>query len=533
MNIRIIFISIQFIFLSLNLTAQKSVNTTNFSKEDSAAINALALYPDSVRLNIFEASQYPELLVRLSMQQEKSAFAFRELLASKSREEQEELWNLSRYPELITALVKDRSVSETDKVFEGYPEEVKGLAMKHIRNNPGSLKSIDSLNKVTGQNFETLLSGYTEKTKRAYRELLSFPEVLSILNDHLDIAVMAGAEYKRNPENVIHFADSVSLAVARQNAEELSQWKDSVQKDTNNLNDLKALAGEYSSENGSSENEIKSPAVTNNVIVHYNYYPYPYWYGYPFWYPEPYWYPVPVWVDLGFYYDPFGNIIIIGMPSYRFVHWYFYHPHHWHHHPHIGHTFVSHYYGHRNSIGSNFVVVNRWVDENKKYLPRDFIRNKTNGIETMKELGQLNTVKDRSGKDLNTIQRDEYYEQNKSNFPVLKRNNELVKSGETKIETETKPVIKDRKTPNIDTRKPEQYNDRQKAQDYHREEWESTSPKVKTQPKIREMVPKEKVQPKQPITPKPPVTPRKPDIRKSIPDKLAPAKPNPQPEKRK
>ena len=93
--------------------------------------------------------------------------------------------------------------------------------------------------------------------------------------------------------------------------------------------------------------------------------------------------------------------------------------------------------------------------------------------------------------------------------------------------------IKDQKTPNIDTGKPEQYNDRQKAQDYHREEWESTSPKVKTQPKIREMVPKEKVQPKQPVTPKPPVTPRKPDIRKSIPDKLAPAKPNPQPEKRK
>ena len=61
----------------------------------------------------------------------------------------------------------------------------------------------------------------------------------------------------------------------------------------------------------------------------------------------------------------------------------------------------------------------------------------------------------------------------------------------------------------------------------------NASPKVKTQPKIREMVPKEKVQPKQPVTPKPPVTPRKPDIRKSIPDKLAPAKPNPQPEKRK
>lgn len=522
MKMRTIFISIQFIIiLSLNLYGQKSGNTTNFSKEDSAAINALALYPDSVRLNIFEASQYPELLVRLSMQQEKSASAFKELLSAKTREEQEELWNLSRYPELISALVKDRSLSETDKVFEGYPEEVKGLARKQIRNNSGSLKSMDSLNKVADVNFETLLSGYSGKTKRAYRELLSFPEVLSILNDHLDIAVMAGAEYRRNPESVIHFADSVSLAVARQNAEELSQWKDSVQNDTNNINDLKALAGEYRSESGMSENGTESPAVTNTVIVHYRYYPYPYWYGYPYWYPEPYWYPVPIWVDLGFYFDPFGNIIIIGMPSYRFVHWYFYHPHHWHHHPHIGHTFVSHYYGHRNSVGSNSVVVKRWVEENNKYLPRDFIRNKTNGIETMKELGQLNTIKDRSGKDLNAIQRDEYYEQNKSNFPVLKRNGDMVKSGETKIDTETKPIIKDQRNPHIDTKKPEQYNDRQKAQDYHREEWESTSPKVKSQPKIRETVPKEKVQPKQP------------EIRKTPSDKLPPVKSNPQPEKRK
>ena len=166
MKIRTLFISIQFItLLSLNLFAQQSGNTTNFSKEDSAAINALALYPDSVRLNIFEASQYPELLVRLSMQQEKSSFAFRELLSAKTREEQEELWNLSRYPELISALLKDRSASETDKVFDGYPEDVKGLARKHIRSNPGSLKSIDSLNKVTDQNFETLLSGYSGKTK--------------------------------------------------------------------------------------------------------------------------------------------------------------------------------------------------------------------------------------------------------------------------------------------------------------------------------------------------------------------------------
>lgn len=512
----------------MNLIAQKSGNTTNFSKEDSAAINALSLYPDSIRLNIFEACQYPELLVRLSMQQEKTSSAFRQILSAKSRSEQEELWNLSRYPELISALVKDkRSLAETDKIVEGYPDEVKGYARTQISSNPGILKSIDSLNKVSNENFEVILSGYPDKAKIAFRELLLFPEVLSILNEHLDIAVMAGAEYKRNPENVIHFADSVSLVVARQNAEELSQWKDSVLNDTNNVNDLRQLAGEYNAENESSGEEVRSNVATKTVIIQHTYYPYPYWYGYPYWYSEPYWYPVPLWVDLGFYFDSFGHIIIIGMPSYRFVHWYFYHPHHWHHHPHIGHTFVSHYYGYRRSITSNTVVVNTWVNNNDKYIPRDFIKNKTLGIETMKEIGQLNTIKDPSGKDLNANQRDEYYEKNRPSFPVLNKNNENVKSGETRIDIEKKPVLKDEKDRTIDTKKPEPYNDIQKAQDYHRGEWDRTSPRVKQPPNSKEIVPKEKVQPKIPAPSK------RPEIQKSPSEKLPPVKSNPQPEKRK
>lgn len=520
----ILLFSLSFTMFAQNTSAPK------FSAEDSSAINALSLYPDSIRLNIFEACQYPEILVRLAMNKEKSAASFKEIISTTDRKAQEELWNLCRYPELISALaVSEKSESEIDRITERYPSEIRQYANKYGRNNRTLLKRIDSLNTETNRSFETLLEGYPEKTVRAYRELLFFPEVLSILNDHLDIAVMAGAGYKRNPERVIHFADSVSLAAARQNAEELSQWKDSVMKDTNNINDLKVLAKEFSTENKSNEDELRSPSSTTTVILQYAYYPYPYWYGYPYWYPEPYWYPVPLWMDLGFYYDPFGHIVFIGMPSYRFVHWYFYHPHHWHHHPYIGHTFVSHYYGHRQSPGSNSAVVHKWVEDNDKFIPRDFIKNRSNGIETMRELGQLNTIKDPKGNSLNNIQREEYYEKNRSEYPGLHKNTDVVKTGETRIEINKNPV-RDRETENkTDTKKTETYDKIQKAQDYHREEWDRASPRTKPPVRMNETFPKEKVQPKMTVPPK-----RK-EIPKSPSPDLPPVKSNPQtkPDKRK
>src|SRR5579863_8453491 len=71
---------------------------TPWTKEDSAAINALALYPDSVRVEIFTACEYPAIIVNVASLQKNSSSAFADLVNSYDKTKQEDIWNMSRYP---------------------------------------------------------------------------------------------------------------------------------------------------------------------------------------------------------------------------------------------------------------------------------------------------------------------------------------------------------------------------------------------------------------------------------------------------
>ncbi|HTB31315.1 MAG TPA: hypothetical protein VK808_04765, partial [Bacteroidia bacterium] len=81
--------------------AQQVSSHTPWTKEDSAAINALALYPDSVRREIFTACEYPAIIVNIASLQKNSSTAFADLVSGYSQTKQEDVWNLSRYPNLI------------------------------------------------------------------------------------------------------------------------------------------------------------------------------------------------------------------------------------------------------------------------------------------------------------------------------------------------------------------------------------------------------------------------------------------------
>ncbi|HTA27511.1 MAG TPA: hypothetical protein VK809_06975, partial [Bacteroidia bacterium] len=62
--------------------AQQVTSHTPWTKEDSAAINALALYPDSVRREIFTACEYPAVIVNIASLQKNSSAAFSDMLSS-------------------------------------------------------------------------------------------------------------------------------------------------------------------------------------------------------------------------------------------------------------------------------------------------------------------------------------------------------------------------------------------------------------------------------------------------------------------
>jgi hypothetical protein len=95
-------------FFSVAAYAQQQPVSTHvpWTKQDSAAINALVLYPDSVRMMIFEACEYPAVIVNIAQLQKNSSSDFQDLVNSYSKQEQEDIWNLSRYPDLISKLAQ-------------------------------------------------------------------------------------------------------------------------------------------------------------------------------------------------------------------------------------------------------------------------------------------------------------------------------------------------------------------------------------------------------------------------------------------
>ncbi|MDH3651462.1 MAG: hypothetical protein OEQ53_17400, partial [Saprospiraceae bacterium] len=74
-------------------------------EEERESIEALVLYPGETRVAILEVSVYPELLVRVSAIQEASKDRFAGILSNLNREDQETIWDLTRYPGLVKMLV--------------------------------------------------------------------------------------------------------------------------------------------------------------------------------------------------------------------------------------------------------------------------------------------------------------------------------------------------------------------------------------------------------------------------------------------
>ncbi|HYV91656.1 MAG TPA: hypothetical protein VE978_07735 [Chitinophagales bacterium] len=223
----------------------------NLSSEDSAAVNALVLYADSIRLSIFEACKYPEVIVRIAVLQKNTSQNFTDLISNYSRKEQEDLWNLTRYPGLIDALVTGgkKSKEEINVILRNYPDEIHDVALSYGRNYFDALQRMDQLYKGSDHAFEEILRSYPSSAQDAFHDLVDLPEVLSILNDHMQMTVLVGDMLKRNPQHVIRMADSLNLVVAQQNAEEVADWKKTIEDNPDAQKDLQGAALDYAQQN--------------------------------------------------------------------------------------------------------------------------------------------------------------------------------------------------------------------------------------------------------------------------------------------
>jgi hypothetical protein len=393
-------------------------------QDDQKAVDAIAMYPADIRRDIFTAAESPEILVRLNAMQKQTKDRFATLVSPYSRDEQEKIYNLSRYPALIHDLVarQPRNENEMEALLATYPAEVHRTAREEWATNARLIATIDKENNYSQNDLENILHGYSQETANAYRDLVRYPEVLNTLYDNMQLTVVIGDVYRRDPQYVTYKTDSLNQMLTAQNQQATADWTQSMNENPQAQEEYIQASQEYAQENGYSPDEYQAP-LNPNVNV-YPSYSYNWWFGYPAWYPYAYWDPYPYWADWGYYYGPRRQVIFFGMPSHYFMEWYFYHPEHHSHYPELSNHYYNYYYGHRNARNWNSVSrgVDEWRGRNRDVVNEEWDKDSKGRVQKFKEYGQAESSRITYNKSnrQHPLDRSSFIQQNQTRFPSLK-----------------------------------------------------------------------------------------------------------------
>ena len=419
---------------SLLLTAQPGGSLlAQLAEEEKDAVNALALYPEDTRLAILESSKYPEALIKMQRLQSQTSESFQGLVADYSKSTQEMIWDVTRYPGLVERLVAEGRGSRNaiDGILKDYPDAVAENARSAGMQYLPLLEEINRLQRSADEAYDALLKDYPPAAQEALNTLLGLPEVLTLLTDNIELTLLVGDLYRRDPALVLHKADSLNLEVARQNAQELEGWKAELENNPEAVDELKSSAQEFAREYGYDDEFYDYPDddlyydehEETYVVEHHYYYNYPYWFGYPTWYTYPRWRPYPYWYDWGFYFRPGRTIVILHLPSFYFTNWYFYNPHHHYHYPHLSSHFVRHYRYYPRSGGSITTSVATWQSRNREVITRNWMDDDNRLADRFREYGRFETARQDYNRQNPTraLSQREYLEKNSSRYTDLSR----------------------------------------------------------------------------------------------------------------
>lgn len=504
-------------------------------EEEQKTIEALALYPAETRLSILEASKYPEALIKMETMKSKTSTDFKALMERYPQSIQEQAWDLTRYPGLVAAIVEggQKWGIDFEIAVQDFPKEIVPRAREMSSDYFPLLVDIHRLDREWNSAFAQLIKEYPHKTADALRSLVDLPEVLSLLTENIRLTVLVGDLYRKNPEWLAHQMDSLGLVVAEERAKELADWKANLANDPKAEEELQAAAEAYSDEYGfddeyySYDDDLyyeEEDRYETPVEYPYYHHHYPYWFGYPYWYPYARWRPYPYWYDWGFYWSPNHVIIIVDLPSFWFVDWYFYQPWHHYYYPNLSRHYVNHYYGHRGSSGSISANVRNWHHRNRDIITDDWMDRARTDPNAFREFGKLETEREkynRSHPDKPATQQ-QYLEKNRKKYPDLSTSVERRKEQErstvqppTEPKRETsRPDVQPRKEPANPTPKSRPKLDLpkvEKAERQHRDVWEKSKRETRPAPSVerqRTAPPSLKPQ-KQPAAPKPQRSPSK------------------------
>lgn len=402
-------------------------------EDDPETLNALIAAEPDVQAAALEAATRPDILSQLQKTQDRSRAEFEAIVKPYSQETQQILWDLSRYPRLISRLAKEGKGSEIAirEILRDYPEVIHPRAKEASQYYYNLLVKIDDLESRTNREFNTLLNEYPRGTQDAFRKLLDNPEALSALGQNKNTTEWLADLYKNDSNWTLRRFNELNRERVAGNTQELQDWKSGLESDPEAVNEFTESAQAYAKEYGYDDEyygeDFEDQAYYDNtrpervVVRNYYNYHYPYWFGYPRWYRAPRWRPVPVWYDYGFYARPGRPVVFVRMPSFYFVNWYFYRPYNHYRYARLSSCFVDYYYRHPRSYNTIVINVNNWKYRNRAVVSDDWLRDRNNRVERLREFGQFEEERrsyNRNNQSRAVSQRD-YLEKNDTKYQRL------------------------------------------------------------------------------------------------------------------
>ena len=315
-------------------------------QDDPATIEAIAGTDDKVIRHTLQIARTPEVFDKMAESQKRSQQQFRNIIQDYDRTDQEAFYDLARYPNLITELVRNGrpSTEEARRIASNFPDDIHETAVKCSRTYFDVLVRIDRLNDAIDQSFQQYLEPYNPKTRESVNVLLSHPEIVTALVEDMAFTSLLGEVYGEDPEWVVNRLNRISSELAQQNREDLDNYKTQIQNDPEAYNELLEASDRYARETNDHRqyDGLSEPIVEVRMINSY-----PFWFGYPYWYSSPIWRPYPTYYHTGFFRNRFGNVIFTGLPSLAFIQW------HTHYHPNLFPHLSYNYYNYYNRYYSN------------------------------------------------------------------------------------------------------------------------------------------------------------------------------------
>ncbi|MBK7947233.1 MAG: hypothetical protein IPK00_00405 [Deltaproteobacteria bacterium] len=298
-----------------------------FRDEDRAVAEELAGFDAEERHAALVAAGEPETLLEIAEIQNDSADAFSRLVDGLPRAEQEQVWDLVRYPGLVADLARggEKSDAELERIAQRHPEEIRAAIRSEGRKRYATWVEVYALDLEAERAFAGVMTEHPSDVRAAFQRLRARPDLMTLLVDNVGIATRIGAAYRADPTRVEARFDGLHQEVAAQRSEQEKTWAKEIQ-DPEKREALQTAAREFADEHGYALDDDGNPTTIQTRVVHVDHYvnsnPYPYWFGYPSWYAYPYWYPASVWTHVGFRFGGGGTYVGIGVPSPYFLGWY-------------------------------------------------------------------------------------------------------------------------------------------------------------------------------------------------------------------